>query len=155
MKSLAGIREELVEGQYEFTGQAFRQAVELDIDEDDIRHVGEVATIIEECSTDNDNANCMLAGSTRQGVALRILVTRGERFAYKCQSCGCPNSHGELVDEIFNIGGKFTLVERIPSKVCSLCGDRLFSPMTANKLQYMLRKSPSPIRSTNLVTFDY
>ncbi|ACK71618.1 conserved hypothetical protein [Gloeothece citriformis PCC 7424] len=38
----------------------------------------------------------------------------------KCYVCGSSCFHEKLVNEIFEINGKYVLVENIPAKVCSI-----------------------------------
>jgi hypothetical protein len=49
---------------------------------------------------------------------------------FKCHVCGSSESHPEYVNEIFEIGNKFYLVENIPAIVCSRCGEEIFSSET-------------------------
>ena len=46
---------------------------------------------------------------------------------FKCHVCSSEASHQELVNEIFQIDGKFYVVEQIPATVCSHCGVEVFS----------------------------
>jgi HTH-type transcriptional regulator / antitoxin MqsA len=69
---------------------------------------------------------------------------------FKCQVCGSNNSHTEYVSEVFNINGKFHLVERIPATVCDRCGEELFSRETTERIRVMLHGQPQPVRSVSL-----
>jgi HTH-type transcriptional regulator / antitoxin MqsA len=76
---------------------------------------------------------------------------------FKCQVCGSNNSHTEYVSEVFNINGKFNLVERIPATVCDgeafqgkRCEEELFSRETTKQIRVMLHGQPQPVRSVSL-----
>ena len=55
-------------------------------------------------------------------------VQKEEVVMFKCQVCGSNSSHLEYVSEVFDLNGKFHLVERIPATVCDRCGEELFQP---------------------------
>jgi HTH-type transcriptional regulator / antitoxin MqsA len=74
---------------------------------------------------------------------------------FKCQVCGSNNSHTEYVSEVFNINGKFHLVERIPATVCDRCGEELFSRETTERIRVMLHGQPQPVRSVSLDVFSF
>ncbi|MFM2303036.1 MAG: hypothetical protein RLZZ135_441, partial [Cyanobacteriota bacterium] len=46
---------------------------------------------------------------------------------FKCHVCSSEESQTEYVSEIFQIDGKFHLVENIPATVCYRCGEEIFS----------------------------
>jgi HTH-type transcriptional regulator / antitoxin MqsA len=74
---------------------------------------------------------------------------------FKCQVCGSNNSHTEYVSEVFNINGKFHLVESIPATVCDRCGEELFSRETTEQIRVMLHGQPQPVRSVSLDVFSF
>jgi HTH-type transcriptional regulator / antitoxin MqsA len=73
----------------------------------------------------------------------------------KCHVCGSEDSHLEYVSEVFNVQGKFHLVENIPATVCSRCGEEVFSRGTTERIRAMLHKEEKPIRSISLDVFSY
>lgn len=154
MKTLADIRHDLATGRYELTQQAFRQAIEQDIGDEDIRDAADTAVILEETSSE-DSGNHALLGLDDGERSFNLLVSRADREQYHCQTCGSSSALGEVVDEIFRFAGQFVLVENIPANVCELCGDKLYSPVTTAKLQILLRSSIKPSRGYTMIAFDY
>jgi HTH-type transcriptional regulator / antitoxin MqsA len=87
---------------------------------------------------------------------------RRQRVMFKCQVCGSSNSHTEYVSEVFNINGKFHLVESIPATVCdgkafqgNRWGEELFSRETTERIRVMLHGQPQPVRSVSLDVFSF
>jgi YgiT-type zinc finger domain-containing protein len=64
-------------------------------------------------------------------------------------------SHIEYVNEVFEIGSKFYLVENIPATVCSRCGEEVFSSETSEAIRVMLHSKANPIKSVVLDVFSY
>lgn len=73
----------------------------------------------------------------------------------ECQVCGAGQFHEELVSEVFNIKGKFYLVESIPARVCNRCGEETFSRTITEQIRTMLHEQPRPVRSTTLDVFSF
>ncbi|MGK7945403.1 MAG: YgiT-type zinc finger protein [Microcystaceae cyanobacterium] len=71
-----------------------------------------------------------------------------------CYICGSSHFTETLVDEMFNIDGKYILVEAIPAKVCSQCGEVLFSSETAENVRLKVQ-SQSPNKSISIDVFAY
>ena len=46
---------------------------------------------------------------------------------FKCHACSSKDSYVKYVNEVFEIGNDFHLVENIPATVCSRCGEEIFS----------------------------
>ena len=74
---------------------------------------------------------------------------------FKCHVCGSEDSRTEYTNEIFNIEGKLYLVEDIPAKVCSRCGEEVFSTETTERIRLMLHGENKPVRSISLDVFSY
>lgn len=74
---------------------------------------------------------------------------------FKCHVCSSEESHRELVSEIFQIDGKFYLVEKIPAIVCSRCGEEIFSRETTEQVRVMLHGAAEPIKSMSVDVFSY
>ena len=74
---------------------------------------------------------------------------------FKCHVCSANDSHLEYVNEVFEIGGKFYLVENIPATVCSRCGEEIFSAETSEAIRVMLHGESKPIKSVVLDVFSY
>lgn len=74
---------------------------------------------------------------------------------FKCHICGSEESHPELISEIFEIDGKFYLVEQIPVNVCSRCGEETFNRETTERIRAMLQGEAKPIKSISVEVFAY
>ncbi len=74
---------------------------------------------------------------------------------FKCHVCGSQEYHTEYVNEVFNINEKFHLVENIPAKVCSRCGEEIFDRETTERIRVMLHGENKPVRSISLDVFSY
>ena len=56
----------------------------------------------------------------------------------KCPVCLAKESHEELVDEVFQIDGRYVLVSGAPATVCSRCGEQAFSRETVESVRSMI-----------------
>jgi HTH-type transcriptional regulator / antitoxin MqsA len=73
---------------------------------------------------------------------------------FKCHVCGSEESYSGFISEVFNIQGKFYLVENIPATVCSRRGEGLLSRETTERVRGMLHQPQQPIRSIPLEVFS-
>jgi len=74
---------------------------------------------------------------------------------FKCHVCGSEESHQALVNEIFQINGRFYLVEQIPATVCDRCGEEIFSRETTERIRVMLHSEAKPVKSISVDVFAY
>lgn len=74
---------------------------------------------------------------------------------FKCHVCGSKDSHRTYVSEVFDIDGKFYLVENIPATVCARCQEEVFSRETTEQVRRMLQGERKPVRSISLEVFSY
>ena len=74
---------------------------------------------------------------------------------FKCQVCGSSSSHPEYVSEVFDVDGRFRLVESIPATVCDRCGEETFSRETTERIRVMLHGQQLPARSVSLDVFSF
>jgi YgiT-type zinc finger domain-containing protein len=72
-----------------------------------------------------------------------------------CHICGSNNFTEELVNETFEIKGKLILVEGIPAKVCTRCGEITFSGETAENIRLMLNSDRKPKKSIEVDVFSF
>ncbi len=75
MKSLDDIRQQLADGQFEFSHHAFKRAVERNISDLEIRQVGQDAELIEDYPDDKYTPSCLLLGFTQSRRPLHIQVS--------------------------------------------------------------------------------
>ena len=61
----------------------------------------------------------------------------------------------ELVNETFEIREKLILVEAIPAKVYSRCGEITFSSETAENIRLMLNSNQKPNKSIKVDVFAF
>ncbi len=72
MKTLEEIRQQLSQGEFEFSRHAFKRAVERNISDTEIRQAGNEAKIIEDYPEDKYAPSCLLLGFTQAGRPLHI-----------------------------------------------------------------------------------
>ena len=56
----------------------------------------------------------------------------------KCPVCLAEESHEELVDEVFQVDGRYVLVSGAPATVCVRCGEQAFSRETVERVRRMI-----------------
>ena len=72
---------------------------------------------------------------------------------FSCQVCGGQSATMELVSEVFDIGGRRVLVERIPAEVCRRCGEATFSRETTEQVRKMVNGDARPDKTVPLDVF--
>jgi HTH-type transcriptional regulator / antitoxin MqsA len=72
----------------------------------------------------------------------------------KCDICGSPMIE-EMVTYTIQLDGKLVVVEHVPAKVCTQCGERLYSPETVERLQTTVWEQRSPSRMLQTPVFDF
>ena len=83
----------------------------------------------------------------------RLLDTEVTMFA--CPVCHSQDSREELVEEIFQIDGKYVLVDRIPATVCVRCGEETFSRETTERVRLLVHGDAKPTKSLALQVFEF
>lgn len=74
---------------------------------------------------------------------------------FKCHLCSSNKSHIKNISEVFQIDGKFYLVENIPATVCSNCGEAIFSRATTEHIRSMLHGNYQPIQTISMDVYAY
>jgi len=74
---------------------------------------------------------------------------------FTCPVCHFQESREELVEEIFQIDGKYFLVDRIPATVCVRCGEETFSRETTEKVRLLVHGDAKPTKSLALQVFEF
>jgi YgiT-type zinc finger domain-containing protein len=72
-----------------------------------------------------------------------------------CDVCGSHESRIETVSEVFDIGERRVLVDNIPIRVCSQCGEMSFSRETAEKVRRMVNGEAHPVGVVELEVFEF
>lgn len=63
----------------------------------------------------------------------------------RCNFKGCRGEHErKLVSQVFSRAGKSLVIKDIPAEVCSLCGDTILDPDTAEQLEEILEQQGKP-----------
>ena len=75
MKTLEQVRQQLVEGDFDFSHHAFMRAVERDVGEREIREAGTGAIIVEEYPEDKYGPAWLILGFTKTGRPLHFQVS--------------------------------------------------------------------------------
>ena len=78
VKTLAQIRSQLAESEFEFSRHAFGRAVERNISELEIREAGAQAEVIEDYPADKYFPSVLMLGFTKVGRPLHIQVSRAD-----------------------------------------------------------------------------
>ena len=74
---------------------------------------------------------------------------------FLCPVCHSHESREELVEEIFQIDGKYVLVDHIPATVCVRCGEETFSRETTEKVRLLVHGQAKPTKSIALEVFEF
>ena len=78
MKTLAQIRMQLQNGEFEFTRHAFKRSIERNISEQEIREIGVNAEVIEDYPDDKYSPSSLLFGMTQRDRPLHTQVSRAD-----------------------------------------------------------------------------
>lgn len=73
----------------------------------------------------------------------------------ECAVCGCNQSRPDLVDEVFQVDGAYVLVEHIPAKICTRCGEKSISLETVEAVRLTIKGGASPYRSVRMSVFEF
>ena len=74
---------------------------------------------------------------------------------FYCHICHSTHSTIQTTSEVFQINGKFYLVENIPVEVCNHCGEESFSRETTENIRKMLQQSSTPTKTISMDVFSY
>jgi YgiT-type zinc finger domain-containing protein len=71
-----------------------------------------------------------------------------------CSIRGCPGTYEPraLIHAVRH-GGQVTVVEGVPTEVCSVCGDTLLAPETVRRLEQLLSGQAVPVGSAPLYEY--
>ncbi|MGD1902199.1 MAG: YgiT-type zinc finger protein [Geitlerinemataceae cyanobacterium] len=71
-----------------------------------------------------------------------------------CHVCNGDRFHSETTSEIFEIDGRFLLVEGIPVRVCDRCGEETFDRATTERIRGLLHGESQPVRTIEVGVFS-
>lgn len=72
-----------------------------------------------------------------------------------CKQYGSTDLQEVLVREVFDIDGKLVLIEKIPARLCSRCGEESFSRETTERVRRLVHGEGKPMGSVSLDVFTY
>ncbi|MBI5215873.1 MAG: YgiT-type zinc finger protein [Ignavibacteriae bacterium] len=72
----------------------------------------------------------------------------------KCDLCG-----GIIVEQVTSYSietkGKMHLIEHVPARVCTQCGERFYSPSTVRKIQEAIWQERQPDKFIQMPVIDF
>ncbi|NOT54715.1 MAG: YgiT-type zinc finger protein [Deltaproteobacteria bacterium] len=74
---------------------------------------------------------------------------------FMCSVCRARESRVALVEEIFQIDGKYVVVDHIPATVCVRCGEETFSRETTEKVRLLVHGQAKPAKSIAVEVFEF
>ena len=72
-----------------------------------------------------------------------------------CPVCDGAESREKLVDEVFQVDGRYVLVGRIPADVCIRCGEQAFSRETTEKVRVLVQVGTQATRHIPMQVLDF
>ena len=84
----------------------------------------------------------------------QMVLLKGDNM-FTCHICGSHEAKEELVSEVFLIEGKPALVEHVPAKICSQCGEVIFAIDTAEHIRAILHSSSEPTKRVSVPVFEF
>jgi YgiT-type zinc finger domain-containing protein len=72
---------------------------------------------------------------------------------FSCRAYGGEAAKVEFVSEVFSVGGRRVLVERIPAEVCQRCGEPSFSREMTERVRRLIHGAAQPVRTEPLEVF--
>lgn len=73
----------------------------------------------------------------------------------KCNVCGNTTFHNRRVEEVFSIEGHLVMVEGIPARVCTRCGEASFDRETTESIREMAHGNKRPERREQVDVFAF
>ena len=74
---------------------------------------------------------------------------------FTCVVCSAKESREELVDEVFQVDGRYVLVKGVPAEVCARCGEQAFSRETTERVRLMVHGEAKATASVPMQVFDF
>ena len=74
---------------------------------------------------------------------------------FTCGVCRGQDSRSELVDEVFQVYGRYVLVGGVPSTVCQRCGERSFSRETTEKVRQLVHGEAKVAKSAPMQVYEF
>ena len=74
---------------------------------------------------------------------------------FTCGVCHGNEGHGEFVEEVFRVDGRYVLVGGVPSTVCQRCGERSFSRKTTERVRQLVHGEAKAAKSVPLQVYEF
>ncbi len=74
---------------------------------------------------------------------------------FTCGVCQGQESNIELVEEVFQIDGRYVLVGGVPSMVCQRCGERSFSRETTEKVRQLVHGEGKASKAVSMQVYEF
>ncbi|MCY4575380.1 MAG: YgiT-type zinc finger protein [Chloroflexi bacterium] len=72
-----------------------------------------------------------------------------------CIVCGADDCREELVDDVFNVDGRYVLVGSVPATVCGQCGEKTFSRESTENVRRIVHEGPKASETMTLEVYKY
>ncbi len=72
---------------------------------------------------------------------------------FKCHVCGGETARDEFIDDVLAVDGRRVLIEHIPARVCTRCGETAFSRETTERIRLLVHGSIRPDKTVPLEVF--
>nr|VFJ73006.1 MAG: YgiT-type zinc finger domain-containing protein [Candidatus Kentron sp. FM]VFJ73963.1 MAG: YgiT-type zinc finger domain-containing protein [Candidatus Kentron sp. FM]VFK21036.1 MAG: YgiT-type zinc finger domain-containing protein [Candidatus Kentron sp. FM] len=73
----------------------------------------------------------------------------------RCEVCGGTGFRHDAVEEVFQVDGRYILIEDIPATVCMRCGEKTFDAQTAEAIRRRLHGEGRAQRSVEMAVFAH
>ena len=73
----------------------------------------------------------------------------------RCDVCGNEASRPTTVSEVFRVEGRMVLVENVPARVCTRCGELTFDRKSAERIRRMVHGEGTVRRHITMDVFAY
>lgn len=73
---------------------------------------------------------------------------------FKCHVCGGETATDEFASEVLEVDGRRVLVEHIPARVCTRCGEAAFSRETTERIRPRDEQDQEILKDNMKVTYD-
>jgi len=73
---------------------------------------------------------------------------------FKCHVCGGETAKDEFVSEVLEVDSQRVLVEHIPARVCTRCGEAAFSRETTERIRLLVHGEGRPNKTVPLEVYE-
>jgi len=73
----------------------------------------------------------------------------------KCEVCGNTTFRETTVNELFDIEGRLVMIENVPARACTRCGETTFDRASAEKIRRIVHDEKHARRRISVDVFAY